>query len=114
MFDNLKQKKKIRFPCEVRVRATPLLPCRRHGKKRNGKDGVEDEPGTPTEETAPPTPASTPAPPTPNPTKKEGGTKKPNKGQSKQQVQKNSKKKIFRSFCAGHEFNGFHQTIPIE
>lgn len=35
-----------RFPCEVRVRATPLLPCRRHGKKRNGKetpdDGMED------------------------------------------------------------------------
>jgi hypothetical protein len=28
-----------RFPCEVRVRAVPLQPCRRHGKKRK-----EDEP----------------------------------------------------------------------
>lgn len=73
----------FRFPCEVRVRATPLLPCRRHGKKRNGKDIVDDEPGTPTEETAPPTPAATPAPPTPTTVKKEGG-KKGSKNQSKQ------------------------------
>lgn len=29
----------FRFPCEVRVRAVPLQPCRRHGKKRK-----EDEP----------------------------------------------------------------------
>lgn len=72
-----------RFPCEVRVRATPLLPCRRHGKKRNGKDIADDEPGTPTEETAPPTPAATPAPPTPGAVKKENG-KKSNKSQSKQ------------------------------
>lgn len=28
-----------RFPCEVRIRAVPLQPCRRHGKKRK-----EDEP----------------------------------------------------------------------
>ncbi|XP_075163798.1 ten-Eleven Translocation (TET) family protein isoform X2 [Haematobia irritans] len=28
-----------KFPCEVRVRSTPLIPCRRHGKKRK-----EDEP----------------------------------------------------------------------
>lgn len=33
-----------RFPTEVRVRSTPLQPCRRHGKKRgNGKDGTLDE-----------------------------------------------------------------------
>lgn len=75
----------IRFPCEVRVRATPLLPCRRHGKKRNGKDVPEDEPGTPTEETAPPTPAVTPAPPTPTNVKKENG-KKSGKNQSKQVI----------------------------
>lgn len=31
-----------RFPTEVRVRSTPLQPCRRHGKKRNnGKDDEE-------------------------------------------------------------------------
>lgn len=72
-----------RFPCEVRVRATPLLPCRRHGKKRNGKDIADDEPSTPTEETAPPTPAVTPAPPTPTAVKKESG-KKSSKNQSKQ------------------------------
>lgn len=72
-----------RFPCEVRVRSTPLLPCRRHGKKRNGKDIPDDEPDTPTEETAPPTPAATPAPPTPTTVKKEGG-KKGGKSQSKQ------------------------------
>lgn len=76
----------FRFPCEVRVRATPLLPCRRHGKKRNGKDVPEDEPGTPTtEETAPPTPVATPAPPTPTAIKKESG-KKSGKSQSKNQV----------------------------
>lgn len=83
---NVSQKKQTicRFPCEVRVRATPLLPCRRHGKKRNGKDMPDDEEtGTPTEETAPPTPAATPAPPTPTTVKKEGG-KKSNKSQSKQ------------------------------
>lgn len=28
----------FRYPCEVRVRSTPLQPCRRHGKKRNGKE----------------------------------------------------------------------------
>lgn len=68
---------KIRFPCEVRVRATPLQPCRRHGKKRgNGKDIVEDPP-TPAE---PPPP---PATPTPAPTTKK--EKKSNKNQSKQQ-----------------------------
>lgn len=43
----------------------------------------DDEPGTPTEETAPPTPAVTPAPPTPGAVKKESG-KKSNKSQSKQ------------------------------
>ncbi|XP_031638161.1 DNA N6-methyl adenine demethylase-like isoform X2 [Contarinia nasturtii] len=76
-----------KFPCEVRVRATPLLPCRRHGKKRNGKDMPDDEEtGTPTEETAPLTPAATPAPPTPTTVKKEGG-KKGSKSQSKQQAQ---------------------------
>lgn len=73
----------FRFPCEVRVRATPLLPCRRHGKKRNGKDVPDDEPGTPSEETAPPTPVATPAPQTPTTVKKENG-KKSGKNQSKQ------------------------------
>lgn len=71
---------KFRFPCEVRVRATPLLPCRRHGKKRNGKDIPEDEPETPTDET-PLTPAATP---TPTITKKESNCKKGSKAQSKQ------------------------------
>lgn len=27
-----------RFPCEVRVRAVPLQPCRRHGKKRKDEE----------------------------------------------------------------------------
>lgn len=86
-----------RFPCEVRVRATPLLPCRRHGKKRNGKDIAEDEPGTPTDETAPPTPAVTPAPPTPTTVKKESG-KKSTKNQSKQ-VKKNSIQHCVQKSC---------------
>lgn len=60
-----------------------MLPCRRHGKKRNGKDVAEDEPGTPTEDIAPLTPAPTPAPSTP--TKKEGNNKKGSKNQNKQQ-----------------------------
>lgn len=28
----------FRFPCEVRMRAVPLQPCRRHGKKRRDDD----------------------------------------------------------------------------
>ncbi|XP_055700895.1 methylcytosine dioxygenase TET isoform X2 [Phlebotomus papatasi] len=37
-----------KFPCEVRIRSTPLQPCRRHGKKRNGKDvGAEELPDPP-------------------------------------------------------------------
>lgn len=71
-----------RFPCEVRVRATPLLPCRRHGKKRNGKDAIEDEPTTPTETTSPQTPI-TPAQ-TPTPTKKDN--KKNAKSKQSQQT----------------------------
>lgn len=31
----------------MRVRATPLQPCRRHGKKRNGKEVVEEPPPPP-------------------------------------------------------------------
>lgn len=66
---------RFRFPCEVRIRSTPLLPCRRHGKKRNGKDVPDDDPEETPEETAPPTPAVTPAPPTPTAIKKEPAKK---------------------------------------
>ncbi|XP_037932877.1 DNA N6-methyl adenine demethylase-like, partial [Teleopsis dalmanni] len=45
-----------KYPCEVRVRSTPLIPCRRHGKKRK-----EDEPATTENDTgAATTPVSTP------------------------------------------------------
>ncbi|XP_073841916.1 ten-Eleven Translocation (TET) family protein isoform X3 [Musca autumnalis] len=46
-----------KFPCEVRVRSTPLIPCRRHGKKRK-----EDEPAAIEGETN----AATPAPAAPS------------------------------------------------
>lgn len=69
----------------MRVRSTPLLPCRRHGKKRNGKDG-EDEPTTPTDTTPPQTPV-TPAPAS-TPTKKE--SKKSAKNQTAKQAQQTS------------------------
>lgn len=49
----------FRFPCEVRVRSTPLIPCRRHGKKRK-----EDEPAAIEGETN----AATPAPAAPTDT----------------------------------------------
>lgn len=46
----------------MRVRATPLLPCRRHGKKRNGKDAAEDAvdepPAVPVDPPPPPPPAT--------------------------------------------------------
>ncbi|XP_019894656.1 methylcytosine dioxygenase TET isoform X3 [Musca domestica] len=43
-----------KFPCEVRVRSTPLIPCRRHGKKRK-----EDEPAAIEGESNAATPAPT-------------------------------------------------------
>ncbi|XP_065359292.1 methylcytosine dioxygenase TET isoform X2 [Calliphora vicina] len=54
-----------KFPCEVRVRSTPLIPCRRHGKKRK-----EDE-TTPVEAD---TNAATPAPATEAQTATNGST----------------------------------------
>ncbi|GAB0088487.1 DNA N6-methyl adenine demethylase [Sergentomyia squamirostris] len=44
-----------KFPCEVRIRSTPLQPCRRHGKKRNGKDSdeVPEPPPPPITHTSP-------------------------------------------------------------
>ncbi|XP_059216920.1 methylcytosine dioxygenase TET isoform X2 [Stomoxys calcitrans] len=47
-----------KFPCEVRVRSTPLIPCRRHGKKRK-----EDEPAAIEGESPN---SATPAPATPS------------------------------------------------
>uniref|UniRef100_W8ANR5 Methylcytosine dioxygenase TET n=1 Tax=Ceratitis capitata TaxID=7213 RepID=W8ANR5_CERCA len=49
-----------KFPCEVRVRSTPLIPCRRHGKKRK-----EDETPAPEAEAAAATTATTPTTPSP-------------------------------------------------
>ncbi|XP_059614270.1 methylcytosine dioxygenase TET isoform X2 [Phlebotomus argentipes] len=58
-----------KFPCEVRIRSTPLQPCRRHGKKRNGKDvGPEEVPDPP------------PPPVNQGPTKKESGKVTKGKG----------------------------------
>ncbi|XP_053686989.1 methylcytosine dioxygenase TET [Sabethes cyaneus] len=61
-----------KFPTEVRVRSTPLQPCRRHGKKRgNGKDEkAKDGENSNNEESVPETP-----PPPPPPTKKESKSK---------------------------------------
>uniref|UniRef100_A0A1A9UGC8 Methylcytosine dioxygenase TET n=1 Tax=Glossina austeni TaxID=7395 RepID=A0A1A9UGC8_GLOAU len=52
-----------KFPCEVRVRSTPLIPCRRHGKKRKEDEtppaGDGDNNVVPvTQPTVTPTPAS--------------------------------------------------------
>lgn len=58
----------------------------------------DDEPSTPTEETAPPTPAATPAPPTPGAVKKESG-KKNSKNQSKQQVRHLKKPPFYHDQC---------------
>ncbi|XP_055620631.1 methylcytosine dioxygenase TET isoform X2 [Toxorhynchites rutilus septentrionalis] len=59
-----------KFPTEVRVRSTPLQPCRRHGKKRgNGKDEKAKDDSN-NEESIPETP-----PPPPPPTKKESKSK---------------------------------------
>jgi hypothetical protein len=52
-----------KYATEVRVRSTPLQPCRRHGKKRNGKDPMPNEEQMP----EPPPPAPTPIPPPPPP-----------------------------------------------
>ena len=38
-----------RFATEVRVRSTPLQPCRRHGKKRGNEKGPEDENSSPSQ-----------------------------------------------------------------
>ena len=63
----------FRFPTEVRVRSTPLQPCRRHGKKRgNAKDNKNE----PIEE-APEAP-----PPPPPPTKKESKSSRSKKAQA--------------------------------
>ncbi|XP_052873552.1 methylcytosine dioxygenase TET-like [Anopheles cruzii] len=60
-----------KFQTEVRVRSTPLQPCRRHGKKRgNGKDEKLGKDGSDGGGTAPETP-----PPPPPPTKKESKSK---------------------------------------
>lgn len=60
----------------MRVRSTPLQPCRRHGKKRNnGKEPIEE----PVDEETPPEPVPTPTPVAPN--KKE--SKKSKKSNSK-------------------------------
>lgn len=53
----------FRFPTEVRVRSTPLQPCRRHGKKRNGKEPtVAEEQMLEEQPPAPPTPIPPPIP----------------------------------------------------
>ncbi|KAL9699496.1 hypothetical protein quinque_002937 [Culex quinquefasciatus] len=61
-----------KFTTEVRVRSTPLQPCRRHGKKRgNGKDEKnKDGNSSNNEDSVPETP-----PPPPPPTKKESKSK---------------------------------------
>lgn len=38
-----------RYSTEVRVRSTPLQPCRRHGKKRGNEKGPEDEASSPSQ-----------------------------------------------------------------
>lgn len=62
----------------MRVRSTPLQPCRRHGKKR-GKDNNQPE-----EQPEPPPP---PPPPPPAPTKSKSKSKKDKNNQQAQQQQ---------------------------
>lgn len=73
-----------KFATEVRVRSTPLQPCRRHGKKRgNGKDEKSKDDSN-NEESVPETP-----PPPPPPTKKESKSKS-KKGSSNSSNNSNS------------------------
>lgn len=85
-----------RFPTEVRVRSTPLQPCRRHGKKRGNEKGPEDgmpesqpaqisQPLTPVP--APPPPIlQTPPPPMKDPSKSKSRSRKSSTSRSQTPV----------------------------
>jgi methylcytosine dioxygenase TET2/3 len=73
----------LRYATEVRVRATPLQPCRRHGKKRgNGNSMMPDEILE-----APPMPPLQAPPPPPQPKKIDGRSRRGKALQQQQQQQ---------------------------
>jgi hypothetical protein len=77
-----------RYSTEVRVRSTPLQPCRRHGKKRNGKDPqVEEQMQEPPQ--PPPTPIPPPPPPIIQKEKPKSRSRRSNNARSQTPVNKN-------------------------
>lgn len=70
-----------RYPTEVRVRSTPLQPCRRHGKKRGNGNNPDEV--TQDQVIAPPQPIiPPPAPPSNSPSLKESKSKSRNRSKS--------------------------------
>lgn len=81
----------FRYPTEVRVRSTPLQPCRRHGKKRKEDESAVEgatNGNTPQGQQAQPTPQpQPPSTPTPTTNKKESSKSKSKSKQSQQNQQ---------------------------